>query len=215
MAKKKKEKKNSIPDSLLASISFSCLVRSFPLLLIEGFFHCLPILGDSYLFASVHPNALLCQLFSWGEILWQECCGTQWCGLFDLLVWMLQGCPFFCLCGLSCSRWVFTCWWFLCWWVLSSSRYIGVHSSHLLFYVIGWRGKAKWIKTEEVYSMRFKVPTGKEEIGDPLDMYSVNHDISLNQPLFRNTGKKIRLLLGVGRIMSWIQKAVSLWEVRL
>ena len=46
-------------------------------------------------------------------------------------------------------------WWFLCWWVLSSSRYIGVHSPHLLFHVISWRGKAKWIKTVGVYSMEF------------------------------------------------------------
>ena len=44
--------------------------------------------------------------------------------------------------------------------------------------------------------MVFKVPTGREEMGDPLDMYSVNHDMSLKQPLFRKGGEKIRLLLG-------------------
>ena len=46
--------------------------------------------------------------------------------------------------------------------------------------------------------MRFKAPTHEEEIGDPVAKYSVNYDISLNQPLFRKGGKKIRLLLGVG-----------------
>ena len=48
------------------------------------------------------------------------------------------------------------------------------------FFVISWRGKAKWFKIAVVYSMIFKVPTCGEEIGDPLDMYSVNHDISPN-----------------------------------
>ena len=43
-----------------------------------------------------------------------------------------------------------------------------------------------------------KVPTQREEIGDPLDMYSINRDISPNQPLFRKGGKKIGLLLEVG-----------------
>ena len=52
--------------------------------------------------------------------------------------------------------------------------------------------------------MIFKVPAHREEIGDPLGMYSLNHDISPNQPLFRIGGKKIRLLLGRGRIVSWI-----------
>ena len=44
--------------------------------------------------------------------------------------------------------------------------------------MIGWRGKVKWFKTAGVYSMIFKVPALREEIGDALDMYSVNHDIS-------------------------------------
>ena len=39
-------------------------------------------------------------------------------------------------------------------------------------------GKAKWFKIAEVYSMIFKVPALREEIGDPLDMYSVNCDNS-------------------------------------
>ena len=38
-------------------------------------------------------------------------------------------------------------------------------------------GEGKWFKTAVVYSMIFKVPALREEIGDPLDMYSVNHDI--------------------------------------
>ena len=47
-------------------------------------------------------------------------------------------------------------------------------------YVINWRGKAKMIKTAGVYSMGFKIPTCKEEIGDPRDKYSVNCDVSPN-----------------------------------
>ena len=46
--------------------------------------------------------------------------------------------------------------------------------------------------------MIFKVPAHRGKIGDPLDMYSVNCDISPNQPLFRKGRKKIRLLLGCG-----------------
>ena len=75
---------------------------------------------------------------------------------------------------------VLICWWFLCWWVSSSRRYPGVHSFYLLFFVIGWRGKAKWFKTAGVYSMIFKLPALREEIGDRLDMYNVNHDILPN-----------------------------------
>ena len=44
--------------------------------------------------------------------------------------------------------------------------------------------------------MIFKVPALREEIGDPLDMYSVNHDNSPTQPLFKKGGKKT---LVVGR----------------
>ena len=43
--------------------------------------------------------------------------------------------------------------------------------------------------------MIFKVQALREEIGDPLDMYSVYCDSSPNQPLFRKGGKKIRLFL--------------------
>ena len=46
------------------------------------------------------------------------------------------------------------------------------------FSVIRWRGKVEWLKTAGVYSMIFKVPARGEEIGDPLDVYSVNHDNS-------------------------------------
>ena len=41
------------------------------------------------------------------------------------------------------------------------------------FFVIGWRGKAKWYKTAGVYYMIFKIPALREEIGDPLDIYIV------------------------------------------
>ena len=37
----------------------------------------------------------------------------------------------------------------------------------------------KWLKTVGVYYMIFKVPALREEIGDPLDTYSVNHGNSL------------------------------------
>ena len=70
--------------------------------------------------------------------------------------------------------------------------------------MIGCRGTAKWPKTAEVFSMIFKVPALREEIGDPLDIYSVNRDNSPTYLLFRKGGKKIRLLLRGGRIVSWI-----------
>ena len=73
---------------------------------------------------------------------------------------------------------VLSCWCFLCWWVSSSRSYPGVHSFYLLFSVVGWRGKVEWFKTAGVHSMIFKVPAFREERGDPLDMYSVNRDIS-------------------------------------
>ena len=50
--------------------------------------------------------------------------------------------------------------------------------------------------------MGLKLPIRTEEIGDPLDKYSVNCDISLNQPLFRKGGNKMRLVLEGGRIVS-------------
>ena len=43
--------------------------------------------------------------------------------------------------------------------------------------------------------MIFKVPACREEIGDPLDIYSVNRDILPNYPLFRQSRNKIRLFL--------------------
>ena len=46
------------------------------------------------------------------------------------------------------------------------------------FFVIGCRGKAKWFKRAGVYYMIFKVLAFRKEIGDPLDVYSVNHDNS-------------------------------------
>ena len=47
--------------------------------------------------------------------------------------------------------------------------------------------------------MVFKVPTHREEIGDPLDKCSVNCDISPNQPFFVKGGKEIRLFLEGGK----------------
>ena len=41
------------------------------------------------------------------------------------------------------------------------------------FFVIGCRGKAKWFKRAGVYSMIFKVPALREEIGDSLVIYIV------------------------------------------
>ena len=75
----------------------------------------------------------------------------------------------------------------------------------------------KWFKRAGVYYIIFKLPALRKEIGDPLDIYSVNCDNSSTQPLFRKGGKKIRLLWCVcgGRIVSWIQKTVSLWEVNV
>ena len=42
--------------------------------------------------------------------------------------------------------------------------------------------------------MIFNVPALREDVGDPLDIYSVNHDNSPTQPLFRKGRKKIRLV---------------------
>ena len=52
------------------------------------------------------------------------------------------------------------------------------HGFYLLFFMVGSRGKVKWFKTAGVYYMILKVPALREEIGDPLDMYSVNRDNS-------------------------------------
>ena len=38
--------------------------------------------------------------------------------------------------------------------------------------------------------MGFKVPTLKEEIGDPLDKYSVDHDISPTSHFLERVGKR-------------------------
>ena len=61
---------------------------------------------------------------------------------------------------------------------LSSRWYLGVHSFTYSFFVTDFRGKAKWFQTAGVYSMIFKVQALRKEIGDPLDIYSVNHDVS-------------------------------------
>ena len=99
---------------------------------------------------------------------------------------------------------VVICWWFLCWWVSRPGRYPGVHSFYLPFFCDWLDGEGKMVKTAGVYSMIFKVSSHRGEIGDALDMYSVNCDISTNWPLFRNGGNKLRLLLVGGRIGSWV-----------
>ena len=43
----------------------------------------------------------------------------------------------------------------------------------------------------------FKVPALREQVGDLLDIYGVNHDNSPTEPLFIKGGKKIRILLRV------------------
>ena len=47
------------------------------------------------------------------------------------------------------------------------------------------RAKVKWSKRMEKYSIGFKVLTSSEQIGDPLEKYSYNHDISPYYPLFK------------------------------
>ena len=75
---------------------------------------------------------------------------------------------------------VVTCWWFLSWWVSSSARYTGVYSFHILFLCDQLEEEVKMVQTVGVYSMIFKVPTCREQIGDPLDMHSSNRDILPN-----------------------------------
>ena len=50
--------------------------------------------------------------------------------------------------------------------------------------------------------MGFKVPASREETGDSLDKYNVNHDISPNQPFFIKCEREIRLFLEGRRIVS-------------
>ena len=50
--------------------------------------------------------------------------------------------------------------------------------------------------------MGFKVPANREEIGDSLDKYSVNCDISPNFPLFIKGEREKRLLLEGRRIVN-------------
>ena len=44
--------------------------------------------------------------------------------------------------------------------------------------MVGCKGKAKLFKRTGVYYMIFKVPALREEIGDPLDIYTVISDVS-------------------------------------
>ena len=62
-------------------------------------------------------------------------------------------------------------------------------------YVISGRGYAQLIGTVREYSMGFKVPISREEIGESFGKCSVNRDISLNYPLFIKGEKEIRLFL--------------------
>ena len=68
--------------------------------------------------------------------------------------------------------------------------------------MISGRGKAKWIKTVGEYFMGFKVPASREEIGYSLDKYSIDRDISPNQPLFIKGEREVRFLLEGRRIVS-------------
>ena len=49
--------------------------------------------------------------------------------------------------------------------------------------------------------MGFKVPASIEEVGDSLDKYSINCDISPNYPLFIEGEREIRLLLEERRMI--------------
>ena len=60
-----------------------------------------------------------------------------------------------------------------------------------------------------------KVPALREEIGDPLDIYSVNRDNSPTQATFQKGWKEDKTLVVGGKDCELDQKAVSLWEVRL
>ena len=80
--------------------------------------------------------------------------------------------------------------------------YADVDSSHLFLYVINGRGSATQITTGGEYSIDFKVPASREEIGDSLDKYSINCDISPNYQLFIKGEGEIRLLLEGRRIVS-------------
>ena len=50
--------------------------------------------------------------------------------------------------------------------------------------------------------MGFKVPASREEIGYSLDKYSIDRDISPNQPLFIKGEREVRFLLEGRRIVS-------------
>ena len=87
-------------DRLLASISFTSFPGDSSIPFNWGFFLWLPILSEYFsfflgfwelCFANCLHGVILCGRGSVGVC----------CGLFDLLVWMLYGCSFFCLCGLS------------------------------------------------------------------------------------------------------------------
>ena len=67
---------------------------------------------------------------------------------------------------------------------------------------------AKWFKRGGVYYMICKVPTPREEIGDPLDIYSVNSDNSPTQATFQKGWKEDDTLVAGGMIVSWMQKTV-------
>ena len=67
--------------------------------------------------------------------------------------------------------------------------------------MIGGRGRQNGLTAGE-YFMVFKVPASREETGDSLDKYSVDHDISPNEPLFIKGEREIRLLLEGRSIVS-------------
>ena len=63
--------------------------------------------------------------------------------------------------------------------------------------------------------MQFKVQTSSKQIGDTLEKYCNNCDISLNWPLFMKGEKEIRLSLERKKNVNSLKKEEHLCEVRL
>ena len=141
---------NSVSDHLLASISFSSFTGESSIPFDCRFFLFVPLLGDSFclfvLFLVLSFASCLCRV---------NFCGRNSVGLNGVVsLFSMSGCsrvsPFSICVGSVCVGFPmlgFTCWWLLCWWVLPSSRFTGIHNSHLVLYVIRGRVKVKWSKT--------------------------------------------------------------------
>ena len=61
------------------------------------------------------------------------------------------------------------------------------------------QGEAKSIKTVGEYSMGFKEPTHREEIGDPLGKHSINHDFFTQLTTFYKMWKRDMALVRGGK----------------